>query len=150
MMKLEEEIKQKKFQSEFQKAMLNIQFTGNWLMAAWNKFFATFDLTSQQYNVLRILRGHFPEPITSASIQSRMIDKSSNVTRLIDKLVTKKLATSERNVRNKRKVDILITDEGLNLLTRIDVEMKIQENSVRKISDSEAKQLNEILEKMRE
>ena len=149
-MRLEDELKQKKFASEFQKALLNIQFTGNWLFSLQNKFFAQFDLTSQQYNVLRILRGHAPEPITSASIQSRMLDKNSNVTRLLDKLINKNLATSERNSNNKRKVDILITDDGLELLSKIDKELSSQEAIIKKLTEDEAVQLNVLLEKLRE
>ncbi|MFA8341371.1 MAG: MarR family winged helix-turn-helix transcriptional regulator [Rhodothermaceae bacterium] len=148
-MTLEEEIKQKKFLSPQIKAYLNIQFTGNWLSALSNKFFAKFELTNQQYNVLRILRGHSPIPLTLASIQGRMLDKSSNVTRLIDKLVKRGFVTSERNNENKRKVDILITPKGLEFMAEIDKELPEQENILAQLTDKEADLLNELLDRIR-
>jgi len=149
-MKLEEELKQKKFATPQLKAYLNIQFTGNWLSVLSNKFFAQFGITNQQYNVLRILRGHYPEPITLVSIQSRMLDKNSNVTRLINKLVKRDFVTSERNNQNKRKVDILITSKGQEFMDKIDKVLPEQENIMAKLTNKEADLLSELLERIRE
>lgn len=148
-MELEKEIKQKKFSSERAKAHLNILFTGNWLNNLNNKFFKEYGLSSQQYNVLRILRGKHPEKIMLGDIQCRMLDRMSNASRLVDKLVLSGLVMRQESEGDRRKVDIWITQHGLDLLARIDRNFETVEKSFGNISEEEAAELNKILDKLR-
>ncbi|TAE00123.1 MAG: MarR family transcriptional regulator [Bacteroidetes bacterium] len=148
-MSLEEEIKQSKFESEQQKAMLNLMFTSGWIALLQSKFFKKYDISSQQYNVLRILRGQAKKPIMLCEIANRMLDKSSNATRLVEKLRLKDLIDRQLCKENRRQVDIRITDKGLELLAEIDIKMKTINNFMDQISEQESKTLNLILDKMR-
>jgi len=148
-MKLEEEIKQYKFRNEVQKLMINQLFTGKWISNIISKHLKGFGLTSQQYNVLRILRGQKDNVISINAISDRMIDKMSNVSRLIDKLKAKKLVERKINKLDRRQVDIAITESGLELVREIesrDHEMFAQLDA---LSEKEAIQLNNLLDKLR-
>ncbi|HEY9045140.1 MAG TPA: MarR family transcriptional regulator [Ohtaekwangia sp.] len=147
-MPLEDDIKQSKFSSEYQKASINILFTGSWLYNINATDLKNFGITPEQYNVLRILRGSHPQTMMLAEISSRMIDKNSNCTRLVEKLRQKGLVTRELCEGNRRQVDIAITNKGLSLLKKMDVEMTWQ-NTFENISKNEAKELNRILDKLR-
>ena len=149
-MKLEEELKQGKFNSEHQKAILNILFTGNWLDADLLKRLKPFGISPQQYNVLRILKGQGDNAISVNDIMSRMIDKMSNTSRLVEKLRTKELIERVTCEHDRRQVDIRITKKGLILLESADLEMNLLGDMEAKISDKEALVLNEILEKIRD
>lgn len=149
-MALEDDIKQEKFQSEHQKASINILYTGSWLYtmnAAWLKKFA---ITPEQFNVLRILRGSHPKTMMLAEITQRMLDKSSNCTRLVEKLRQKSLVNREICKDNRRQVDISITDKGLLLLKKIDAATPDWDKAIQKLSKTEAKELNRMLDKLRE
>lgn len=147
---LEEEIKQqKKFESEFEKAAVNILFTSSWLYNLNATRFKKFDITPEQYNVLRILRGSYPKPLMLGSITCRMLDKSSNATRLVEKLRQKGYVKRELCETNRRQVDILITEKGLALLTKIDNETDEWLSSLKAITKAEAQELNRILDKLR-
>lgn len=148
-MGIEEAIKQKKFPNEFVKAEVNILYTAGWIENFSNKFFRQYDITMQQYNVLRILRGQYPRPVMLSVITERMIDKMSNATRLVEKLRLKGLVSREINPANRRQVDILITEKGLNLLKEIDNNFQEMERKFERITESEARTLNEILDKLR-
>jgi DNA-binding MarR family transcriptional regulator len=149
-MKLEEEIKQTKFKDIFQKAALNIIFTANWLELRSLKAFKPFGLSSQQYNVLRILRGSNPRPLNLSDIQERMMDKMSNATRLVEKLRQKGLLTRHECPSNRRKVEIAITQKGLDLLAEIDPVLdKHHKEEGQKITPEEAAFLSDILDKLR-
>ena len=148
-MKLEQEIKQYKFRNEVQKLMINQLFTGKWISNIISKHLKGFGLTSQQYNVLRILRGQKDNVISINAISDRMIDKMSNVSRLIDKLKAKKLVERKINKLDRRQVDIAITESGLELVREIesrDHEMFAQLDA---LSEKEAIQLNNLLDKLR-
>jgi len=148
-MKIEDEIKQTKFESEFQKLMINVLFSGKWIGDLMTQFHKQFDISSQQYNVLRILRGQFPKAATVNLITERMIDRMSNVSRLIDKLETKGLVERTSCKNDRRQVDIRITDPGLRLLENIDIkqpEVMVQMNN---LTAEESKQLNDLLDKLR-
>ncbi len=148
-MRLEEEIKQPKFESEIQKLMINQLFTGKWVNDLISKYLKPFGLTTQQYNVLRILRGQYPKAISVNTIAIRMIDKMSNVSRLIDKLKDKELVLRTINQDDRRQVDIEITDKGLDLLKKLDdVQLEIKEH-FKTLTEQEAKQLNNLLDKLR-
>lgn len=146
---IESEVKQEKFQSEFQKAAVNILFTGSWLYNLNVTFLKTFDLTPEQFNVLRILRGSHPKPMMLADITCRMIDKNSNATRLVEKLRVKGLVKREICKNNRRQVDISITDKGLTLLTKIDRESDAWQSTLKNLTKAEALQLNFLLDKLR-
>jgi DNA-binding MarR family transcriptional regulator len=149
-MSLEQDIQQEKFLSEHQKAAINILYTGSWLHTLNAAYLKKFDITPEQFNVLRILRGSHPAKRMLAEITSRMIDKSSNCTRLVEKLRQKNYVTREICEGNRRQVDILITDKGLALLRKIDAEVPQWANTIQKINKAEAKELNRILDKLRE
>ncbi len=148
-MKIEDEIKQKAFNNEYQKAMINIVFTSGWLEYKQTHFFKQWGISPQQYNVLRILRGQNKNPITVASIQERMMDKMSNASRLVEKLKQKKLIDRKECKADRRQVDIKITDKGLNLLNEIDNYMNELEQIMKNITNDEAIELNRILDKLR-
>lgn len=149
-MDLEHEIHMTNFASPRQRAWLNLLVTTSRSTSAVGSIFRKNGLTEQQYNVLRILRGRFPEPVNLSDIQERMIDKSSNATRLVEKLRKKGLADRHTCKENRRKVDITITDEGLKLLSDLDpeVEGKIDE-LFRNLNDDEIRSLDSLLEKFR-
>lgn len=149
-MRLEDEIKQKKFDSENHKLMINIQFTANWLNAIHNRILRPFGVSGQQFNVLRILKGQFPNPCSLNLIKERMLDKESNASRLIDKLDGAELANRITCPNNRRQVDITITKAGIKLLEDINVQVEKLNNSVPNISEEDAKVLNALLDKLRE
>ncbi|MCO6500444.1 MAG: MarR family transcriptional regulator [Vicingus serpentipes] len=148
-MKLEEELKQDKFKSEYQKAILNILFTGNWLESDSSRILKPFGLSPQQYNVLRILKGQGDNAISVNDIMSRMIDKMSNASRLVEKLRQKELIERVICEHDRRQVDVRITKKGMGLLEKANKEMTSFTLLKSKISEKEAKLLNEILEKIR-
>ena len=150
-MRLEEEIKQSTFQSEGQKAYLNIIYTAGWLSLRQAAAFRPYGLTLPQFNVLRILRGQHPKPATVALLIDRMLDKTSNASRIVDKLEEKKLVTRTVCPANRRAVDICITEAGLALLGQIDDSglTDVRRNGMNALSDAEAAQLNELLDKIR-
>src|SRR6218665_3462003 len=121
-MSIEKDIKQQKpFKSPYQKLVVNILFTNNWMNSDHMNILKPFDLTAQQYNVLRILRGQYPSPITVNGIIERMLDKMSNASRLVDKLLTKELASRCDNKDDRRACDVRITQRGLDVLKEINV-----------------------------
>lgn len=148
-MSLEKDIRQDKFQNEYQKAGINILYTGSWLYNLNAAHFKKFGITPEQFNVLRILRGSHPKAMMLADITARMLDKSSNCTRLVEKLRLKGLVNRELCEDNRRQVDILITDKGLNLLKKIDADNTDWLESFERITKTEAKELNRILDKLR-
>ncbi len=148
-MKLEDEIKQPKFNSEFQKLAVNIIFTYNWLNNNQLAFFKKYDLTPQQFNVLRILRGQHPETASVSLIKERMLDKMSDASRLVDRLVAKELVERHICPKDRRKADVNITEKGLKLLEEIDVKLNAVFENLENISIDEAKQLNALLDKLR-
>lgn len=146
---IEEEIKQKKFQSEQHKAIVNLMYTSSWLYNQNSARLKKFGITPEQFNVLRILRGSHPTPLMLLEITNRMIDKSSNATRLVEKLRVKGFVKREICPNNRRQVDILITDKGLQLLAKIDIDQKDWIEMQGKLSNTDAKELNRLLEKLR-
>ena len=148
-MSLEQDIKQEKFESEFHKVAVNVLFTSSWLYNTNAVRLKPHGITPEQYNVLRILRGSHPKLIMLAEVTCRMIDKSSNATRLVEKLRQKGLVKREPCVNNRRQVDISITAKGLDVLSRIDKESESWVATLKNISKSEAQELNRILDKLR-
>ena len=149
-MKLEEEIKQTKpFNSEFQKLALNISFTSSWLNSIFSEHLKTFDITPHQYNVLRILRGRYPESYCNQEIAQRMIDKSSNSTRIVDKLIEKKMVSKIYDKIDRRLVNIKIIEKGLKLLEEIDKLGFTEIINMNNLTEERAKLMNEWLDELR-
>ena len=150
-MRLEDEIKQTSFQSEGQKAHLNILFTSGWLSLRQAAAFRPYSLTMPQFNVLRILRGQHPKPATVAMLIERMLDKTSNASRIVDKLEEKQLVTRTVCPANRRAVDIRITEVGLALLHQIDESglTNFRQAGPAALSEDELKQLNNLLDRLR-
>ncbi|MFM1821283.1 MAG: hypothetical protein RLZZ402_1642 [Bacteroidota bacterium] len=119
-MGISEALKQSKFPSEAAKAVVNAIYTGNWIVQQQQELLKPFGLTVQQYNVLRILRGQQGKPMTVLAITERMLDKMSNASRLVDKLVEKNLVLRRECPKDRRAVDVLILPAGLDLLTQVD------------------------------
>jgi DNA-binding MarR family transcriptional regulator len=149
-MGIEQDIKQERFTSEHEKAVVNILFTSSWLYNLNLTRLKPHGITPEQFNVLRILRGSSPKPMMLADITGRMIDKSSNATRLVEKLRQKGFLKREVCDNNRRQVDIVITDRGLNVLKRIDQESEEWIASLKTITKTEAQELNRILDKLRD
>jgi DNA-binding MarR family transcriptional regulator len=148
-MRLEEEIKQKKFNSEYHKMVVNLLFTGSWIDLKNTQLLKPFGLTLQQFNIMRILRGQYPKPATVNLLIERMLDKTSNASRIVDKLVNKKLATRKTCPEDRRSVDVLITEKGLELLKKIEALEVEFKDKFKNLSENEMKTLNNLLDKMR-
>jgi len=148
-MNIDEAIKQEKFKSVYQKMMINILYTSSWLEDNNAAIMRGKKLSITQFNVLRILRGSHPQPCTSQDVQERMINKRSDVTRLIERLRKMDLVTREVCPENRRKVDILITEKGLGLLSELDPVIEASGEILKKLSEPEAKQLSNLLDKLR-
>lgn len=149
-MSLEEDIKQEKgFRNEHQKALVNILYTDGWLRGSLRELLHPHDLTNQQYNVLRILRGSHPLPLSTSAIRERMLDKMSDASRIVDRLCKKGLTERNTCSLDKRLVDVLITDKGLELLALIDGKEQGFERILANLSEEEAKALNTLLDKAR-
>ena len=146
-MKIEEEIKSK-FESESQKALVNLIYTFHYVNDKSKSFFKPFKITSQQYNILRILRGQYPKSASIKLLKERMLDKNSDVSRIIDRLLLKKLISRADSKLDRRQKDILISEEGLDLLSKIDINNS-QNQILSNLSDDEAKQFNSLLDKVR-
>ncbi len=149
-MELEKEIKQSLFKSPSSKAVLNIIYTGSWLMGKTVQVLKPYGISAQQYNVLRILKGRTPDSTALSDIQERMLDRMSNATRLVEKLRQKQYVTRVECPGNRRKVDIHITTTGLSLLADIYDKIDESENEMmKKLSETQIESLNEILDQLR-
>ncbi len=150
-MRLEDEIKQPVFQSDAQKAYLNVLYTAGWMNQRQNAAFKTYGLTGPQFNVLRILRGQHPQPATVVLLIERMLDKTSNASRIVDKLEEKKLVTRTVCPANRRAVDIRITEAGLRLLRQIDDDGLADpaRAGLDNLTTAELRQLSVLLDKIR-
>jgi DNA-binding MarR family transcriptional regulator len=148
-MKLEEEIKQKKFKSDFQKLAVNLIYSHGWLMNYQKKFFDQYGITGTQYNILRILRGQHPNPVSVNTLRERMLDKMSDTSRLVERLRIKKLLIRNTCKKDRRKSDINITEYGLQVLNDLDQIDNEFEKTFSALTINEIQILNELLDKMR-
>lgn len=148
-MKIQQAIKQGVFKSEYQKLVINIIYTGSWIGQQTADLLKPHNLTIQQYNVLRILRGQYPQPATVNLIIERMLDKMSNASRIVDKLIEKDLVSRNYSKDDRRCVDVIITSKGLKLLEEIDKEEKYWYRRFTTLSETEAAKLNSLLDKLR-
>jgi DNA-binding MarR family transcriptional regulator len=147
-MKIEDEIRQSKFKSPHQKALINLIFTANWLANKQQEFFKPFGITPQQFNILRILKGSHPESLSGTEIKNRMLDKNSDVSRLLDRLMLKNLIEKKSCPSDKRASDVFITADGLRLLETLSQREK-ELDHVFKLSSEEADLLSDLLDKSR-
>lgn len=148
-MQLQKEIKTSAFENVYQQAIINVLFTYGWCNDQVRQAIAPFEITGQQFNVLRILRGQYPRPSTINLLKTRMLDKMSDASRIVERLIQKKLVVKNISPLDKRSVDILISKSGLSLLKKMDQEVRIAEIISNNLTESEAETLNMLLDKMR-
>ncbi len=148
-MKLEKEILSDNFSNEYHKSVVNLVYTYGWLTNLLRTKLDKHHITLQQFNILRILRGQYPKPATINLLKERMLDKMSDASRIVERLVQKAMVTRCINQHDRRAVDILITEQGLALLKNLDYHMTGTEILRENLSLEEANQLNYLLDKMR-
>ncbi|MCB0635441.1 MAG: MarR family transcriptional regulator [Lewinella sp.] len=149
-MKIEEVIQQRKFVNEYHKAQINILYTATWLNQRTAEILKPYGLTWQQFNILRILRGRHPEPATVKLLTERMIDKMSNASRLVDKLLKKGLVERSTCTDDRRRVDVSLTPEGMQMVNQVSQNMeRDMERADLGLSPDELIQLNELLDRLR-
>ena len=148
-MGIDEDIHQAKFRNEHQKAAINILYTYGWLMEKTKELFALEDITPQQFNILRILRGSAPQPLSTLQIRERMLDKMSDTSRIVDRLITKGLVKKGTCKMDRRLVDITITDKGKKLLEKLDTRQDELDGIIGNLTKKEAADLSELLDKIR-
>jgi len=148
-MRIEDEIQTRKFRNEQHKATVNIVFTSNWITGILEKRANLEQITLQQFNVLRILRGQYPKPATNSLVKERMLDKMPDVSRIIDRLVAKELVSRGKCSTDRRAVDVMITQKGLERLEALEESMMMMDILQKNITDDECRILNELLDKLR-
>ncbi|PZR29598.1 MAG: MarR family transcriptional regulator [Citrobacter freundii] len=140
---------QTKFRNEYHKAAVNIIYTFNWMTEQTKEIFADADITPQQFNILRILRGSLPNPLSTLQIRERMLDKMSDTSRIVDRLIAKGLVKKGTCKTDRRLVDVMITDKGKKVLEKLDQRQDEMDNVIASLSKKEAQTLSELLDKMR-
>src|SRR5687768_15955321 len=150
-MGLEKDIHQEKFRSDRHKAMLNVIYTYGWIIERIKQFLSKEDITHQQFNILRILRGAAPNPLSTLQIRERMLDKMSDTSRIVDRMVTKGLVKKVVCSKDKRLVDVTITEKGQQLLLKLDAEANQMDKAImNNITESEAETISRLLDKLRD
>ncbi len=147
-MKIEDRIHQRKFRNEFHRLLANLIFNGNWIFASHDKLLKPFGITFVQFNVLSILRGQYPKAASVNLIKERVIDEKSDISRLIDRLLAKDLVIRHVCPKDRRQVDIFISQKGLRLLKELDGVIDQFDALVKNLTHAEAKQLNNLLNKI--
>lgn len=149
-MSIEEDIKQRTFKTNLEKAVVNILYTYNWLRDRSQTTYKPYGIKMQHYNVLRILKGKHPEAVSPGEIKEVMLDKAPDLTRLLDKLVDMQLVDRQLCPQNRRRMDVTITTSGLDLLELLTREQeKLNKNIAERLSEQEAGQLSNLLDKIR-
>jgi DNA-binding MarR family transcriptional regulator len=149
-MKIEEAIKQGRFGNNFHKAVVNLIYTSNWLRDTQTDIFKKYDILPQHFNALRIIKGRYPKPVSAGEIKDVLLDKASDVTRLLDKLVKQGYVKRQLCEYNRRKMDITITPKGLQLLEELEAPMAaFYEDLATRLSAEDALQLSDLLDKLR-
>jgi len=133
-MSLENDINQRRFRNEFQKASINLIYTYNWANEQIKQFFETHDITPQQFNILRILRGA-GEPLSTLQIRQRMLDKMSDTHRIVDRLILKGLVKKITCKSDRRLVDVTISEKGLKLLEKMDLQQDEMDGIFKNITE---------------
>jgi DNA-binding MarR family transcriptional regulator len=148
-MEIEKEIYNRKFENSHQKAVVNLLYTYGWITNLLRLLLNKHNVTLQQYNILRILRGHHPNPATINILKERMLDKMSDASRIVERLVQKDLVIRCVSDKDRRAVDILISQNGLDILQKLDAEISLKAMLSNNISEDEASTLSGLLDKMR-
>lgn len=148
-MGIEKDIQQPVFRNDYQKAMVNIIFSANWLTERIKFFLESEDITLQQYNILRILRGN-TKPISTLQIRERMLDKMSDTSRIVERMLKKGLVEKKTCSADKRMVDVVLSKRGLGLLEKLDKKNAALDNILEGLTPAEATALNSLLDKIRE
>lgn len=148
-MEIGKEIKQSKFKNEYQKMLINILFTSGWLSSKHACNLKPYGISTQQFNLLRILRGQHPQPASVNLLIDRMLDKNSNASRLVEKLRLKKLVERTVCPEDRRAVNVIITQKGLELLEELDKQDGTFMKELKNLSEKEAEQINALLDKLR-
>lgn len=147
-MGIENEIQQSNFRNEFQKLAINLMYTANWLNERISRLLMKEEITQQQYNILRILRGS-DHPLSTLQIRERMLDKMSDTSRIVDRLISKELVQKNACQSDKRLVDITLSEKGLNLVNKLDSLDTQLDALLNSINEKEALMVNQILDKLR-
>jgi DNA-binding MarR family transcriptional regulator len=148
-MGIEEDIQQNKFRNSYQKAAINLLYTFSWMREKTKAIFDAEDITPQQFNILRILRGSFPQPLSTLQIRERMIEKMSDTSRIVDRLITKGLVKKITCKNDRRLVDVIITDKGKKMLERLDARQDENDGVLGNLSENDANILRNLMDKIR-
>ncbi len=148
-MGIEQDIQQTNFRNEYQKLGINIMYTANWLNEKISTILSQEDITQQQYNILRILRGA-EKPLSTLQIRARMLDKMSDTSRIVDRLVAKELVEKNTCPTDKRLVDVVISKKGFAILEKLDQLNHHLDSLMKSISEKEAITMNQLLDQLRE
>jgi DNA-binding MarR family transcriptional regulator len=150
MMGIEQDIQQAKFRNPQQKAAINLIYTLSWIRDKTKCIFEAEDITPQQFNILRILRGSFPDPLSTLQIRERMLEKMSDTSRIVDRLIAKGLVKKLTCKNDRRLVDVIISDKGKKLLERLDARQDEIDGVLGKLSEKDANILSDLLDKIRD
>ncbi|MCR8559808.1 MarR family transcriptional regulator [Mucilaginibacter sp. BJC16-A38] len=148
-MRIDDEIQSSKFENNYHKAIINLSYTYGWVNNLSRGLFEQNNITLQQFNILRILRGQYPKPATVNLLKERMVDKMSDASRIVDRLVQKGMVSRCTNTKDRRAVDIRISEQGLEILAKMDQEFKIKDLLKDNLTEEEAAQLSDLLDKLR-
>jgi len=148
-MGIEKDIQQQKFRNEYQKAVVNLIFTSNWMREKTSGIIEAEGITPQQFNILRILRGSHPMPLSTLQIRERMLDKMSDTSRIVDRLIAKGLVKKYICKRDRRLVDVIIAEKGMKMLERLDKRQDEMDAILGNLTEKEASSLSRLLDKIR-
>ena len=148
-MGIDKDIHQNRFLNEHQRALVNILFTYGWMMERIKEFLKPVDITPQQFNILRILRGSYPQPLSTLQIRDRMLDKMSDTSRIVDRLIIKGWVNKGTSRKDRRLVDIIISGKGRKLLEKLDARQDELDGILSNVSEMDAAALSKILDKIR-
>lgn len=149
-MGIDKDIQQVKFRNPHQKAAINLIYTLGWVREKTKAIFDAEDITPQQFNILRILRGSFPQPLSTLQIRERMLEKMSDTSRIVDRLILKGLVKKLTCKNDRRLVDVIISDKGKKLLERLDIRQDEIDGVMGNLSEKDANILSDLLDKIRE
>ncbi|MBL0268537.1 MAG: MarR family transcriptional regulator [Chitinophagaceae bacterium] len=149
-MGIEKDIQQTKFRNAHQKAAINLIYTLSWMRDKTRCIFDAEDITSQQFNILRILRGSYPQPLSTLQIRERMLEKMSDTSRIVDRLISKGLVKKVTCKTDRRLVDVIITDKGKKLLERLDEKQNEIDGVLGNLSEKDANILSDLLDQIRD
>lgn len=149
-MGIDKDIQQAKFRNPHQKASINLIYTLSWIKEKTKSIFDAEDITPQQFNILRILRGSFPQPLSTLQIRERMLEKMSDTSRIVDRLILKGLVKKVTCKNDRRLVDVIITDNGKKLLERLDTRQDEMDAVLGNLSEKDANVLSDLLDKLRD